>query len=744
MCCETEPSIFGENIEKTFFLEYRPTKGTLCPLSPFLQYNFNAARLAMRFSMIFCLCILLCVFPLAVFAENPASETSPQLPKLDRFDPQMVDTSVDPCTDFYQYACSKWMKANPIPPDQVSWGTASPLQLWNENVLRETLEKTSSNDPKRSPVEQKIGDYWYACMDEKGIEATGAKAIQPELERIAALKSKSQLAEAIAHLHLTIPGAEFPDDNQTDAAVLGFSGQTDYDDATRSVATFDQGGMGLPSRQFYLDKDAKSEEIRKKYLQHVSNMLVLGGEKPKQAAKDAATILEIETAMATAAMDAVKRRDPKNVNNRMSLAQVQALAPSFEWKKYLTLVDAPSVPQYIVTSPDYFRGLEKLLQQRSLDDWKAYLRWQLLHGSARFLNKAFVDENFDFYSKTLYGAQQQQPRWRRCVRAADRDLGEALGQAYVDRAFGAESKDRVLKLVNDIKAALHQDLLSQEWMSAATKQQAVTKLQAQLEKIGYPNQWRDYSSVQVGRNSYLQNVQQASAFEFRRWVNKIGKPVDRSEWGMTPATINAYEDPQTNTINFPAGILQPPFFDKEQDDAVNYGAIGTIIGHESIHGFDDQGRKFDAQGNLHDWWTEQDAKEYDARGKCIADEYTQEVPEAGVKQNGLMTQGEDTADNGGIHLAFMALESALAREGKDLDAKSSDGWTPRQRFFLADANSWCANERPELIRTQVLTNPHSIAKYRINNVVANMPEFQKAFGCKKGQPMVHENACRVW
>ena len=694
----------------------------------------------------FSCCIVLCwaILSAVVFAQSSTPQASPELPKIDHFDPQMADSSLDACTDFYQYACSKWMKANPIPPDQISWSTASPLRLWNDTVLRETLEKNSSDDPKRGPVEQKIGDYWHACMDEKSIEATGVKAIQPELDRIAALKNKSQLAEAIARLHMIISGAETPDDNQTIAAVLGFSGQPDYDDATRSVATFDQGGMGMPSRQFYLDDDAKSQEIRKKYVQHVSNMLVLAGEKPEQAGKDAATVLEMETAMAKSAMDAVRRRDPKNVDNKMPLQQVEALAPSFEWKKYLAAVGAPSAQQYIVTSPEFFRGLEQLIQQRPLQDWKTYLRWQLLHGSARFLNKAFVDENFDFFAKTLFGAQEQLPRWRRCVRAADNDLGEALGQAYVDRAFGPESKQRVLQLVNDIKTALQQDLQAQDWMAAATRQQAVTKLQAQLEKIGYPDHWRDYSSVQIGRSSYLHNAQQASEFEFRRWVNKIGKPVDRTEWGMTPPTINAYEDPQTNTINFPAGILQPPFFDKDQDDAVNYGAIGTIIGHESIHGFDDEGRKFDAQGNLHDWWTAQDAKEYEARGKCIADEYTQLVPEAGVKQNGLMTQGEDTADNGGIHLAFMALQSALAREGKDMDAKTGNGLTPRQEFFLADANSWCANERPELIRTQVLTNPHSIAKYRINNVVGNMPEFQKAFGCKKGQPMVHENACRVW
>jgi endothelin-converting enzyme/putative endopeptidase len=680
----------------------------------------------------------------AARAQISARQASPEMPKLTHFDPKMADSALDPCADFYQYACGKWIKANPIPADQASWSTGDPLQIWNESVLRETLEKNASDDPGRNAVEKQIGDYWYACMDEKGIEAAGIKTIQPELDRIAALKSKKQLSEETAHLHLMIPGAESPDSNETDAALFGFGGQQDYDDATRSVATFDQGGMALPSRQFYLDSDAKSQEIRKKYVQHVTNMLVLAGEKPEQAAKDAATVLEIETALAKAAMDAVDRRDPRKLDNKMTLAQFEASAPSLDWDRYLALVGAAASKQYMITSPDFFKGLEKLIQQRPLADWKTYLRWQLVHGEARFLNKAFVDENFDFFSRTLVGAEEQQPRWRRCVRAADRDLGEALGQAYVDRAFGPDSKARVLKLVNDIKSALQQDLEAQDWMSPATKQQAIHKLGAQLEKIGYPDHWRDYSTVKIGRTSYVENVQHASEFEFRRWVNKIGKPMDRMEWYMTPPTINAYEDPQTNTINFPAGILQPPYFDKDKDDAVNYGAIGMVIGHESIHGFDDEGRKFDAQGNLHDWWTAQDGKEYEARGKCIADQYTQQIPEAGVKQNGLMTQGEDTADNGGMHLAFMALESALARDGKDIDARGSDGLSPRQEFFLSAANEWCTNERPELLRTQVLTDPHSIAKYRINNVVSNMPEFQKAFSCKKGQPMARENACRLW
>jgi endothelin-converting enzyme/putative endopeptidase len=449
--------------------------------------------------------------------------------------------------------------------------------------------------------------------------------------------------------------------------------------------------------------------------------------------------------MAQAQMDNVARRDPKNLNNKMSLEQVQALTPSFDWKGYIEVVAAPpSSPHYIVASPQFFRSLEPLIQKHSVDDWKVYLRWHLVHGSAPYLDKAFVDENWNFYSHTLLGAKQQLPRWRRCVRAADRDLGMALGQAYVAAAFPPENKQRTVTMVHDIEHAMDQDITNIDWMQPVTKEQAKIKLKAVYDKIGYPDHWRDYSSVKIGRNSYLDNVHESTAFEFHRQLAKIGKPVDREEWGMTPPTINAYYDPQLNSINFPAGILQPPYFDSKMEDPVNYGAIGMVIGHELTHGFDDEGRKFDAQGNLRDWWTPEDAKAYEQRGECIANEYTQEIPEAGVKQNGHLTQGEDTADNGGLRLAFMAVNNNLQAEGKSLDAKEADGWTPRQKFFLSYAYSWCEQVRPELMRTLVLTNPHSIPKYRVNNVVSNMPEFQEAFTCKKGSPMVRANQCRVW
>jgi putative endopeptidase len=698
----------------------------------------------MRTSRLAIIAVLVCLLGVvrATAQSSPASDSAP---KLEHFDLSLIDKSLDPCQDFYKYACSKWNAANPIPADQVAWGTGSGLQYWNESILREALEKAAPQTSNRTDYEQKIGDYWAACIDESGIDAAGTRDLKPELDRINQMTNKSQLADQVAHIHQAVPGAWQGDDNQTRAALLGFGQQQDFDDASRVVAAVDQGGLGLPNRDFYIKDDDKSKEIRSQYEAHINKMLVLSGENAEQATADAKTIMAIETAMAQAQMDNVARRDPKNLNNKMSLEQVQALTPSFEWKHYIEVVGAPpSSPHYLVASPQFFRSLEPLIQQHSVDDWKVYLRWHLVHGSAPYLSKAFVDENWNFYAHTLQGARQQLPRWRRCVRAADRDLGMALGQAYVAAAFPPESKQRTVSMVHDIEHALDQDITTIDWMQPATKEQAKVKLHAIEDKIGYPDHWRDYSAVKVGRNSYLDNVHEATAFEFHRQLNKIGKPVDREEWTMTPPTINAYYDPQLNTINFPAGILQPPYFDSKMEDPVNYGAIGMVIGHEITHGFDDEGRKFDAQGNLRDWWTPADAKAYDQRGQCIADEYTQEIPEAGVKQNGHLTQGEDTADNGGLRLALMAVNNKLQSEGKSLDAKEADGWTPRQKFFVSYAYSWCEELRPEFTRTIVLTNPHSIPKYRVNNVVSNMPEFQEAFSCKKGSPMVRANQCRVW
>ena len=699
-------------------------------------------------------CLLPLALAVALSAQNSdiqgeaagAAGHGTSAPRLEHFDPGVVDKSLNPCDDFYKYSCGKWMAANPIPADQVYWGTGSNLELWNENVLRETMEAASKDSAGRSGVDQKIGDYWAACMDESGIEAAGLKPVEPELKRVADLKSKKDIAVEVAHFDQAFPGAWEQGDNQTDAPFFGFTGQQDYDDASKVVAQIDQGGLSLPSRDYYIKTDAKSLETLKKFRNHIEKMLELSGEPPAQAGKDAATVVALETDLARAQMDNIKRRDPKNINNKMNLAQVRELAPEIDWEAYLKAVDAPATDHYIVTSPDFFRAENKLLATHPLDEWKAYLRWHVIHRAAPFMTKALVDENFDFFAHTLAGQEKNQPRWRRCVHNADRDLGEALGQAYVDRAFPPESKARTLEMVHDIEYAMQNDIDSVSWMSPATKQQALVKLKGIEDKIGYPSHWRDYSSVKITRDNYLGNVESATNFEFERWVAKIGKPVDRSEWTMTPSTINAYYDPQLNTINFPAGILQPPYFDPGKDDAVNFGAIGMIIGHELTHGFDDQGRKFDAQGNLRDWWTAEDAKQYDERGKCISTQYTEEVPGAGpgVKQNGLLTQGEDTADNGGLRLALSALTESLKKQGKALDDKAADGWTYRQEFFLAYAFSWCANIRPQLERLAVTTDVHSLPLFRVDNVVSNMPDFADAFSCKAGQKMVRANACRVW
>ncbi len=687
--------------------------------------------------------VTLCLASASALAAGNAL-AGPDEPKLVHFDPGNLDRQLDPCTDFYAYACSKWMGANPIPADQAYWGTGSNLLLWNQTVLRETMEQAAAPDPKRSPVQQRIGDYWYACMDEKGLDRQGLLPIQADLRRIAALKSKAGLARVIAALHRSVPGAWQGNDNETPAPMFGYGPQQDFADSSLVVAGLDQGGMGLPGRDYYLSDDAKMKDVRQKYREHVRKMLALSGEKPDRAAAGADVVLQMETALAKAAMDPVKRRDPKAIYNVRTLDQVRAAAPSFDWRAYLEAISSPAPKHYIVTAPDFLAGLERLVESESLDHWKTYLRWWTLHGNARYLGRAFEEESFDFYGRTLTGAKELQPRWRRCVALADRDLGEALGQAYVKRAFPAESKRRVEGMVKALERALGKDIEQIDWMAPATKKAADGKLEAIEDKIGYPATWRDYSSVAIGRESLAANVHAATAFEIRRQLAKIGKPVDRGEWQMTPPTINAYYDPQLNSINFPAGILQPPFFEAGMDDSVNYGAIGMVIGHEITHGFDDQGRKFDARGNLRDWWTAEDAKKYDERGKCISDEYTGEVPDLGVKRNGLLTQGEDTADNGGLRISFMALEDDMRRQGRSLDDPGHDGLTARQRFFAAYAFSWCGNIRPEVARMIVTTNPHSLPRFRVDDVVANMPEFQRAFACKKGQPMVRENACRVW
>lgn len=646
------------------------------------------------------------------------------------FDASAIDSTADPCVDFYQYACGTWLAKNPIPPDRPEWARYDELEERNLAILRDILEKAAVNSPKRSPVEQKIGDYYAACMDEAAIEKKGIEPIKPELDRIAALPDKDGLAEEVARLH-----------HDGSNALFLFSSQQDYKNANAMIAIADQGGLGLPERDYYLKDDQKSVETRQRYLEHVTKMFTLLGDPPERAAAKAQVVMSIETTLARGSLDVTSRRDPAKVYHKTRREELAlSLDPSFGWPKYLAAVKAPAIESLNVAVPEFFKTLDSLINTTSLDDWKTYLTWHLVHTEAPLLSSAFVNENFDFYGKYLTGAEELRPRWKRCVSFVDGDLGEALGQKYVERTFGAEGKERTLQMVHTIERELGQDIMALDWMSSATKQKGIEKLHAVTNKIGYPDKWRDYSSVKIVRGDAIGDDERATEFEFQRQLDKIGKPVNHTEWDMTPPTVNAYYDPQLNDINFPAGILQPPMFDKSADDAVNLGAIGAVIGHELTHGFDDEGRQFDAHGNLRDWWTEQDAAEFEKRAGCLVDEYSSFKAVDDVKLNGKLTLGENTADYGGLRVAYMALMEDLAAR----TMPKIDNLTPEQRFFLAYAQSNCQNESDELLRLGAQTDPHSPAKFRVNGVVQNMPEFQTAFGCRVGQAMVRKPVCRVW
>src|SRR5437016_8530969 len=644
-----------------------------------------------------------------------------------------LDKTADPCVDFYQYACGNWLKRTEIPADQPEWVSFTELYERNLVTERNILEKAAAGGPNHREIEQKVGDYYGACIGEKAADAKGLDPLKPELERIAAVKDKGALIDAIAHAHLVGPNPLF-----------NFYSAPDLHNADMVIGYIDQGGLTLPDRNYYIkEDDPKMVEMRKRLVEYATQMFTLAGQSARQAADSAQTIYEIETALAKASMDRTLRRDPKNRNHKMTRDAAISLAPDFYLARYFTDMATPSFSELNVSNPEFFKQVNDVVESEPLDRLKTYVEWHMLNAAAPWLSKLFVGTNFRF-QQALTGQAEIQARWKRCVDATDGALGEALGQRYVEETFGPEGKQRMLKMVDELEKALDEDIHKLPWMTEDTKKQAKLKLVAIRNKIGYPDVWRDYSKLSIQPGDLVGNFLRANEFESRRQIAKIGKPLDRKEWGMTPPTVNAYYSGSHNEIVFPAGILQPPFFDKKMDDAVNFGAIGLVIGHELTHGFDDQGRKFDPQGNLRDWWTDQDGKEFEKRASCVADEYGNFVAVDELKLNGKLTLGENTADNGGARIALMALLNTIAQDKSGKTADKIDGYTPEQRFFLGFGRVWCEKRRPEYSRMLVNVDPHSPGRYRVNGVVENMPEFQKAWGCKAGQPMVRENACRVW
>jgi putative endopeptidase len=640
-----------------------------------------------------------------------------------------LDRTCKPCENFYQFAMGGWMKANPIPAEYPSWGTFAELRDKNLTAMRVILESAAKSAAPAGSNDQKIADFYSSCMDTTAIDAAGIKPLAAELAAIDAVQDRKGLDMEIASLHRENVNVAFE-----------FGSSPDFKDSSQMIADANQGGLGMPDRDYYLRDDDRSKQLRDAYVQHVAKMFELSGDPAGKAASEARTVMTLETALAKASRTRVELRDPEKNYNKMTLAQLKTLTPDWSWENYMSAIGAPAVTELNIGQPDFFKEVDHQLATTSIADWKVYFRWHLIHNAAPTLSEPFVQENFNFYSKQLSGTTEIQPRWKRCVQSTNQNLGEALGEVYVRKYFPPEAKARAKEMVNNLLAALRSDIPTLSWMGQDTKKQALAKLEAFTVKIGYPDKWRDYSKLSIDRGSYVANVRRAQEFEEARDLAKIGKPVDRSEWGMTPPTVNAYYNPTFNEIVFPAGILQPPFYDPNADDAVNYGGIGAVIGHEISHGFDDKGSLFDGQGNLRDWWKPDDRKNFDERGQCIVDQFNGYEVEPGLHENGKLVLGESIGDLGGITIAYAAYEKSI--EGKR--PKDIDGFTPEQRFFLGWAQVWGATQRPEAARLQTNTDPHPLPRFRGNGPISNMEVFAKAFGCKKGDPMVREQACKIW
>lgn len=684
-------------------------------------------------TIVLSVCVLSLALAISAPAQQKTSAQEPVLPYSPSLNLDSMDKSIDPCVDFYLYSCGGWQKKNPIPPDQIAWAVYGKLFQDNLNFLRGILEEAAQPKNQTDAVTQKIGDYYGACTDEAEAEKRGLTAIRPELDAIAHLQSVRELAPLLARLQLAIVGNRI---------VFGVGSTQDPDNSEQQIAGLSQGGLGLPDRDYYTKDDAKSKETRERYLLHVRKILELLGDPPETAKKNADAILHLETALAKASLTRVEQRDPYKLKNKIKVAELSDLAPAFDWKGYFQALNSPPFPIVNAAPAGFFQEVSALLTSEPLENWKSYLRYHVADAYSPYLSSAFVQDNFEFFRKYLRGVKEMQPRWKRCASSMNFYLSEALGQLYVRKVFPQEMKAKTLDMVSRIEAAMEQRIRQLDWMSPQTKEQALVKLHGIRNKIGYPDKWRDYSSVKIVRGDLLGNLKRVSEFESHRDLNKIGKPVDHSEWQISPMTVDAYYDPQMNDINFPAGVLLPPLYDPKMDDAPNYGNTGGTIGHELTHGFDDEGRQFDAKGNLKDWWTKEDSEKFEQRTKCVEDQYSAYVSVEDVHLNGKLTLGENVADLGGEILAYMAWKDAT----NDKNLQPMDGLTPEQRFFIGFAQWDCANERPEDLRVRAMTDPHSPAKPRINGVVVNMPEFAQAFSCKAGRPMVKppDNVCRVW
>jgi len=682
-----------------------------------------------------CACALALVALLAAgsaFCQSPAA-SAPAASELRVFDPSLIDPKVDPCDNFYRFACNGWFARNPLPPDQVLYGRFTELYELNRVHLRQILEQAAVVSPARTPTEQKIGDEYASCMDIEAIDHKGIEPLQPELDRIAALKSNAELAPLLGYLHTLGVNAFF-----------GMGSSQDFADASQVISFYGAGGLGLPERDYYTRTDPKSVEQRQQYLDHVARMFALAGEPEAQARKDAETVLAIETRLAKVSLTVTEQRDPQNLNHPTDVGSFARELTHFSLADYVAAAHAPASGRMNDGEPKFFVEFNSLLADTPVEQIRTYLRWHLLHAFAgTSLPKAFDEESWHFYAHTLNGAEKQQERWKRCTSRVDQELGEALGQAFVARYFPPDAKQRALEMTLAIEQAMDKDIDTLEWMSAPTRVQAKEKLHTVMNKIGYPDHWRDYSKLEIVRGDALGNDARAKQFDWARDLAKIGKPVDKGEWFMSPPTVDAYYDPQQNNVNFPAGYFQPPFFSDKEDDAANYGDMGSTIGHELTHGFDDEGRQFDKDGSLKDWWTKEDEEKFNERAACEVKQYDAIEAVPGVHLNGKLTLGENLADLGGLWLAWLAWLEKAQTAHLDLAAKT-DGYTPDQRFWIAYAQQWCTQTRPEQLRTQAQTNPHAPDEDRTNSVLEDLPEFAKSFSCKKTDKMVSPKPCRVW